>query len=210
MKSDNETEINGMGPKITDENIQELFEKLDKLTKEDILVISGSIPSTLPDDIYERIMLHLQDKHIKIIVDATKNLMMNVLKYKPFLIKPNNHELGELFDVTLNTQDEVIPYALKLQEMGAQNVLISMAGQGAVFIDEQKTIHKSPAPKGTVVNSVGAGDSMVAGFISGYLNSNGDYKKAFLKGICAGSASAFSPNLCTKEEVEELLRSLNQ
>ena len=210
MKSDNETEINGMGPKITDENIQELFEKLDKLTKEDILVISGSIPSTLPDDIYERIMLHLQDKHIKIIVDATKNLMMNVLKYKPFLIKPNNHELGELFDVTLNTQDEVIPYALKLQEMGAQNVLISMAGQGAVFIDEQKTIHKSPAPKGTVVNSVGAGDSMVAGFISGYLNSDGDYKKAFLKGICAGSASAFSSNLCTKEEVEELLRSLNQ
>ena len=184
MKSDNETEINGMGPKITDENIQELFEKLDKLTKEDILVISGSIPSTLPDDIYERIMQHLQDKHIKIIVDATKNLMMNVLKYKPFLIKPNNHELGELFDVTLNTQDEVIPYALKLQEMGAQNVLISMAGQGAVFIDEQKTIHKSPAPKGTVVNSVGAGDSMVAGFISGYLNSDGDYKKAFLKGIC--------------------------
>lgn len=210
MKSDNETEINGMGPKITDENIQELFEKLDKLTKEDILVISGSIPSTLPDDIYERIMQHLQDKHIKIIVDATKNLMMNVLKYKPFLIKPNNHELGELFDVTLNTQDEVIPYALKLQEMGAQNVLISMAGQGAVFIDEQKTIHKSPAPKGTVVNSVGAGDSMVAGFISGYLNSDGDYKKAFLKGICAGSASAFSPNLCTKEEVEELLRLLNQ
>lgn len=210
MKSDNETEINGMGPKITDENIQELFEKLDKLTKEDILVISGSIPSTLPDDIYERIMQHLQDKHIKIIVDATKNLMMNVLKYKPFLIKPNNHELEELFDVTLNTQDEVIPYALKLQEMGAQNVLISMAGQGAVFIDEQKTIHKSPAPKGTVVNSVGAGDSMVAGFISGYLNSDGDYKKAFLKGICAGSASAFSPNLCTKEEVEELLRLLNQ
>lgn len=210
MKSDNETEINGMGPKITDENIQELFEKLDKLTKEDILVISGSIPSTLPDDIYERIMQHLQDKHIKIIVDATKNLMMNVLKYKPFLIKPNNHELGELFNVTLNMQDEVIPYALKLQEMGAQNVLISMAGQGAVFIDEQKTIHKSPAPKGTVVNSVGAGDSMVAGFISGYLNSDGDYKKAFLKGICAGSASAFSPNLCTKEEVEELLRSLNQ
>ena len=181
MKSDNETEINGMGPKIIDENIQELFDKLDKLTKEDILVISGSIPSTLPDDIYERIMQHLQDKHIKIIVDATKNLMMNVLKYKPFLIKPNNHELGELFDVTLNTQDEVIPYALKLQEIGAQNVLISMAGQGAVFIDEQKTIHKSPAPKGTVVNSVGAGDSMVAGFISGYLNSDGDYKKAFLK-----------------------------
>ena len=202
MKSDNETEINGMGPKITDENIQELFEKLDKLTKEDILVISGSIPSTLPDDIYERIMQHLQDKHIKIIVDATKNLMMNVLKYKPFLIKPNNHELGELFDVTLNTQDEVIPYALKLQEMGAQNVLISMAGQGAVFIDEQKTIHKSPAPKGTVVNSVGAGDSMVAGFISGYLNSDGDYKKAFLKGICAGSASAFSQIFVQKKRLK--------
>ena len=210
MKSDNETEINGMGPKITQENIDELFIKLDTLTPEDILVISGSIPNTLPDDMYERIMQHLEDKQIKIVVDATKNLMMKVLKYKPFLIKPNNHELGELFGVTLKTQEEVIPYAQKLQEMGAKNVLISMAGQGAVFIDETNAIHKSPAPKGIVVNSVGAGDSMVAGFISGYLNSNSNYNKAFLKGICAGSASAFSPNLCTKEEVEALLKTLSK
>lgn len=210
MKSDNETEINGMGPKITEENINELYDKLDRLTESDILVISGSIPSTLPDDMYERIMKRLEDKNIKIVVDATKNLMMKVLKYKPFLIKPNNHELGELFNVTLKTQEEVIPYAQKLQELGARNVLISMAGEGAVFIDETGAVYKSPAPKGTVVNSVGAGDSMVAGFISGYLNSGHSYYKAFLKGICAGSASAFSHDLCTKEEVENLLASLNK
>ena len=210
MKSDNETEINGMGPKITEENIIELYEKLDKLTESDILIISGSIPSTLPDDMYERIMKRLENKNIKIVVDATKNLMMKVLKYKPFLIKPNNHELGELFNVTLNTQEEVIPYAQKLQELGARNVLISMAGEGAVFTDEKGTVYKSPAPKGTVINSVGAGDSMVAGFISGYLNSDSNYYKAFLKGICAGSASAFSPDLCTKEEVENLLADLNK
>lgn len=205
MKSDNETEINGMGPNITQENIQELFNTLDTLTNQDILVISGSIPSTLPDDIYEKIMKHLEDKHIKIIVDATKNLMMRVLKYKPFLVKPNNHELGELFNVTLKTQEEVIPYAQKLKELGAQNVLISMAGDGAVFIDTNNQVYKSPAPEGIVVNSVGAGDSMVAGFISGYLNTN-DYHHAFLKGICSGSASAFSENLCTESEVNELLK----
>lgn len=208
MKSDEETEINGQGPKISEENIQELFDKLNTLTSDDILVISGSIPSTLPDDMYERIMKHFQDKNIRIVVDATKNLMMKVLQYKPFLIKPNNIELGELFNVTLNTQEEVIPYAQKLQEMGAQNVLISMAGKGAVFIDENKHIYQSTAPKGTVVNSVGAGDSMVAGFISGYLETSGNYEHAFKKGICSGSASAFSENLCTKKEVENSLNTL--
>lgn len=210
MKSNEETEINGMGPQITDENIQELYSKLDKMTSDDILVISGSIPSTLPDDMYERIMKYFNEKEIKIVVDATKKLMMNVLKYKPFLIKPNNIELGELFGVELNTQEEVIPYAQKLKDMGAQNVLISMAGKGAVFIDENEKVYKSKAPKGTVINSVGAGDSMVAGFISGYLESNHDYQKAFLKGICSGSASAFSHDLCTKEEVEALLKTLNK
>lgn len=210
MKSNEETEINGMGPQITEENIQELYSKLDKMTSDDILVISGSIPSTLPDDMYERIMKHIDGKNIKVVVDATKNLMTSILKYKPFLVKPNNIELGELFDVELNTQEEVIPYAQKLKDMGAQNVLISMAEKGAVFIDETGKVYKSEAPKGTVINSVGAGDSMVAGFISGYLKSNHDYHRAFLKGICSGSASAFSYNLCTKEEVDALLNSLNK
>lgn len=209
MKSNEETEINGQGPNITEDNIEELYRKLDNIKDGDILVISGSIPSFLPDDIYERIMQRQIEKQVKIIVDATNNLLRKVLKYHPFLIKPNHHELGELFNTTLSTQEEVIPYAKKLQEMGAINVLVSMAGKGAVLIDEHGEVHRSEAPKGTVINSVGAGDSMVAGFISGYLESNKDYAQAFIKGICCGSASAFSENLATKEEVEELLQSLH-
>ena len=190
MKSDEETEINGMGPDIQPEDIQELFNQLDDLTEKDILVISGSIPSTLPDTMYEQIMERVQKKKIKVVVDATNNLLLKVLKYKPFLIKPNNHELGEIFNVELNTRDEVIPYAKKLQEMGAQNVLISMA-------------------KGEVVNSVGAGDSMVAGFLAGYLETN-DYDKAFINGLCCGSASAFQVGLATKEDVENVKKTLSK
>lgn len=210
MKSNEETEINGQGPNITEENIEELYRKLDNIKDGDILVISGSIPSFLPDDIYERIMQRQAGKNVKIVVDATNNLLLKVLKYHPFLIKPNHHELSELFDVTLSTQEEVIPYAKKLQEMGAINVLVSMAGKGAILIDEHGEVHQSEAPKGTVINSVGAGDSMVAGFISGYLESNKDYAQAFINGVCCGSASAFSENLATKEEVKALLHSLNQ
>ncbi len=207
MKSNEETEINGMGPNIQPEDIDELFNKLDKLTQDDILVISGSIPSTLPDNMYEQIMERLQDKQIKIVVDATNNLLLKVLKYKPFLIKPNNHELGEIFNVELHTREEVIPYAKKLQEMGAQNVLISMAGQGAVCITETNEILKSEAPKGKVINSVGAGDSMVAGFLAGYIESN-DYNKAFINGLCCGSATAFQVGLATKEDVERVKKTL--
>ena len=170
------------------------------------MVISGSIPSSLPDNMYELIMQRLSNKKVKIIVDATRNLMKKVLPYHPFLIKPNNYELGEIFDVELKTRESVIPYARKLQEMGAVNVLVSMAGEGAVLIDENGKVYQRQAPKGQVINSVGAGDSMVAGFIAGYLESNGDYEKAFLKGIAAGSASAFSENLASKEEVNELLK----
>ena len=208
MKSDAETEINGQGPAITKENINELFNKLDAIKDGDILVISGSIPNFLPDDIYERIMQKQNGKNVKIFVDATNNLLRKVLKYRPFLIKPNHHELGELFNVRLTTQEEVIPYAKKLQQMGAINVLVSMAQKGAVFIDEYGKVHQSNAPKGTVINSVGAGDSMVAGFISGYLESDRNYAHAFTKGICCGSASAFSENLAVKSEVETLLQSL--
>ena len=193
VKSNEESEINGQGPKITDANIEALYEQLDKLVEGDILIISGSVPNTLPGDMYERIMSRLEGKGIDIVVDAERALLVNVLKYHPFLIKPNNHELGDIYGVTLKTQDEVIPYAKKLQEEGARNVL------GDVL--------KSPAPKGTVVNSVGAGDSMVAGFVTGMIES-GDYKTAFRMGLCTGSASAFSPDLATRPEVEALLAAL--
>ena len=207
VKSNEESEINGQGPKITDENIEALYEQLDKLQAGDILIISGSVPNTLPGDMYERIMSRLEGKGIDIVVDAEKDLLVNVLKYHPFLIKPNNHELGDIYGVTLKTKDEVVPYAKKLQEEGARNVLISMAGEGAVFISEKGDVMKSEAPKGTVVNSVGAGDSMVAGFVTGMIESN-DYMTAFRMGLCTGSASAFSPDLATRPEVEALLEKL--
>ena len=207
MKSKIETEINGQGPKISSEKMEELFQKLNNLQENDILVLAGSIPSTLPEDMYERIMAKLQTKNVKIIVDATKNLLMNVLKYHPFLIKPNHHELGELFGLELKTDEDIVTYAKKLQTLGARNVLVSMAKNGAILVTEEGTIYKSPAPKGKLVNSVGAGDSMVAGFIAGYLKHHA-YKDAFYTGVATGSASAFSKGLATKDKVEELLHEL--
>ncbi len=207
-KADVETEINGQGPDISEAKREELFTQLDQLQKDDTLVLAGSIPNTLPDDIYERIMERLQGRGIRIIVDATKNLLMNVLKYNPWLIKPNNHELGEMFGVKLTTDEEIIAYAKKLQEKGAQNVLISMAGDGAILLTAEGQSYKSPAPKGKLINSVGAGDSMVAGFITGYIESEGDFEKAFFMGVATGSASAFSENLATRPEVEALLKTI--
>lgn len=207
LRSNEESELNGMGPKINDEAIKELYMKLDELDASDILVLAGSIPSSMPSTIYSDIMNYLKDRNIKIVVDATKDLLMNVLPFKPFMIKPNNHELGELFGVELNTREEVIPYAKKLIEKGARNVIISMAGEGAVMVDENGEVYTSPAPKGKVVNSVGAGDSLVAGFLYGYLTFN-NYEKAFKYGICTGSASAFSEELAKKHEVEDLLKTL--
>lgn len=204
VNSNEESEINGQGPDISDRAIEELFEKLDCLQSGDILVLAGSIPNTLPEDIYESIMERLQKKGIRIVVDATKDLLLNVLKYHPFLIKPNNHELGEMFGVVLKSDEEIITYAKKLQEQGARNVLISMAGDGAILITEEGAIHKSLPPRGTVVNSVGAGDSMVAGFLTGLLNT-GDYEKAFRLGITTGSATAFLEWLASKEDVVKLL-----
>ena len=209
VKSNEESEINGLGPVIHDDELEQMFKKLDELEDGDILVLAGSIPATLPSDVYERIMGRLQGKDIRIVVDATKDLLLNVLKYHPFLIKPNNHELGEIFNVELNTRDEVIPYAKKLQKMGAQNVLISMAGQGAVLVSDNNEVIQSKAPKGEVVNSVGAGDSMVAGFLAGYLETT-DYDKAFINGLCCGSASAFQVGLATKEDVENIKKTLSK
>ena len=203
IRSDNESEINGQGPAIEADHINKLYQRLDKLKNGDVLVLAGSIPTVMPDSMYMDIMKYLKGRNIKIVVDATKDLLVNVLEYKPFLIKPNNHELGEIFGVELKTRDEVVEYAKRLQKMGAVNVLVSMAGEGAVLVAEDGSIFKTPAPKGVVKNSVGAGDSMVAGFIAGYLNS-GNYVEAFKMGVCTGSASAFLDKLTTKAEVEAL------
>ena len=201
MRSDEESEINGQGPAISEADIKTLYEKLDRLSDGDVLVMAGSIPDVMPQTIYMDIMKYLADKDLKIVVDATKDLLVNVLQYHPFLIKPNNHELGELFGVELKTREEVIPYAKKLQEKGAVNVLVSMAGEGAVLIDANEDVYMAPAPKGTLVNGVGAGDSMVAGFMAGWLEKQ-DYEHAFCMGVSAGSASAFSEHLATKAEIE--------
>ncbi|OOM10495.1 1-phosphofructokinase [Clostridium saccharobutylicum] len=208
LKSDGETEINGSGPEITETDLQNLYEKLNSLTKGDYLVLSGSIPNSVPDDIYENIMKSLLDKGIEFVVDATKDLLLKVLKYKPFLIKPNHHELAEMFNVELKSDEDIITYGKKLQEMGAKNVLISMAGDGAILLPENGEPIKREVPKGILKNSVGAGDSMVAGFLCGYLK-NKNINEAFKMGIATGSASAFSEELATKEQVEELLLQMN-
>ena len=208
LKSNEETEINGSGPRISESDLELLFEKISHLKKGDYLVLSGSIPSSVPNDIYESIMKRLLDKEVEFVVDASKDLLLKVLKYKPFLIKPNHHELAELFNVTLNDDNDIIKYGKKLQEMGAKNVLISMAGDGAILIPENGDPIKREVPKGILKNSVGAGDSMVAGFISGYLKNN-DINEAFKMGIATGSASAFSEELATKDEVINLLEQMN-
>lgn len=206
IKAGEETELNGQGPHIDDEALEALFVKLDKLSDGDTLVLAGSIPSSLPSDIYERIMQRLSDRKIRTVVDATNDLLLNVLKYKPFLIKPNNHELGEMFGVTLSEDEEIERYARKLKDMGAINVLISMAGDGAMLIDENGKCHRCGVCKGKVKNSVGAGDSMVAGFLTGA--QNGDYEYALKLGTAAGGATAFSDGLAVKAKIEELLAQL--
>lgn len=204
LRSGQETEINGQGPVILPEDISALYRKLDTLENEDILVLAGSIPDVMPRSIYRDICEYLRDRDIRIVVDATRDLLLNVLPYKPFLIKPNHHELGEIFGVRLHEKKQVIEYARKLQDKGAGNVLVSMAGEGAVLVTEDGQEFEALAPKGKVVNSVGAGDSMVAGFLAGFLKSR-DYRTAFVWGVCTGSASAFSNELATREEVEALL-----
>ena len=200
LKSIDGTEINGAGPDISEEKVNELMDKLNQLKEGDVLVLAGSIPSSMSDNIYRDIMADLKDRGVMIVVDATKDLLLNVLEYHPFLIKPNNHELGEIFDVKLTTREEVIPYGRKLQEKGARNVLVSMAGGGAVLIAEDGQVFDAPAPKGKLINGVGAGDSMVAGFVAGWIEKQ-DYEYAFHMGVASGSASAFSENLATKEEI---------
>ena len=208
LRSAEETEINGQGPEIEKEDIEKLYGKLDKLQKGDCLVLAGSIPGVMPSSSYKDIMEYLKEKDIKIVVDATRELLTNVLCYKPFLIKPNNHELGEIFGVEINSKEDAIKYAIKLQEKGARNVLVSMAKDGAVMVTEDGQKLSSEAPKGEVKNSVGAGDSMVAGFLYGFLISE-SYEEAFKYGLATGSASAFSEGMATKADVEKLLQQLS-
>lgn len=203
LKSIDGTEINGQGPKIPREAVDALMTQLDRLGADDTLVLAGSIPASMPDDIYQKIMERLDGRNVRIVVDATKDLLLNVLGHHPFLIKPNNHELGDIFGVKLSEREEVVPYAKKLQEKGAVNVLVSMAGKGAVLLAEDGSVYAAEAPKGTLKNGVGAGDSMVAGFLAGY-GESGDYEHAFRMGLAAGSASAFSEQLATKDEIEKV------
>lgn len=209
LRSIDGTEINGAGPEISPDKVEELMEKLDQLQKGDVLFLAGSIPSSMPDDMYERIMDRLKERDVTTVVDATRDLLVKVLKYHPFLVKPNNHELGEIFGVELNTREDVVPYGKKLQEMGAKNVLVSMAGEGAVLIAADGQVYQKSVPKGTLVNGVGAGDSMVAGFMAGWMEKK-DYRHAFYMGIAAGSASAFSENLATGKEIEAVYRQVAQ
>ncbi len=203
------TEINGMGPQISSEEIEALYKKLDGLKDGDSLILAGSIPASMPETMYMDILEHLSDKKLDIVVDATKDLLMNVLQYHPFLIKPNNHELGEIFGRELKSEEELIQHAKKLQELGARNVLVSMAGDGALLLAENGEVFRAQTPKGKLVNAVGAGDSMVAGFVAGFKKSQ-SYENAFYMGLCTGSASAFSEKLATEAEVKALLEQIGK
>ena len=207
IKSGEETELNGQGPEIPEDKLRQLFDQLEQVQDGDTIILAGSIPASLPADVYEQILRHLSGKQVRAVVDATRDLLVNVLKYKPFLIKPNNFELGEIFGVSLKDDvDEIVRYAGKLQEMGARNVLVSMAGDGAVLLDENGGVHACGVCKGTVKNSVGAGDSMVAGFVAGC--ETGDYDYALKLGTATGGATAFSEGLAKKELIDELLQQL--
>ena len=207
IKAGQETELNGAGPDIPESAMQALEEKLDRLQKGDILILAGSIPASLSQDTYERLLARLQGRGVRAVVDATRDLLVNVLQYHPFLIKPNNHELGEIVGRELHTDEEIAAAARTLQEKGARNVLVSMAGDGALLLDEQGQVHRIGCPKGKVVNSVGAGDSMVAGFVAGYLRS-GIYLEALRLGTACGSATAFSLGLAKKEKIDALLATI--
>ena len=208
IKAEKETELNGAGPDIPEGAMQALETKLDRLQKDDILILAGSIPARLDQTTYERLLARLEGRGVRAVVDATRDLLVNVLRYRPFLIKPNNHELSEIVGIKLTNDNEVVTAAKMLQEKGARNVLVSMAGDGALLLDEQGGVHRIGCPKGTVVNSVGAGDSMVAGFVAGYQQSGGNYDTALRLGTACGSATAFSLGLATRQDIEKLLKTI--
>ena len=207
ISSNQETALNGIGPDVDEKDIEELLQKINEITSDDLVILSGNIPKSIPKNIYQIICDILEKNNVTFVVDATRELLIDVLKYKPFLIKPNKEELEETFKVKITTKDELVTYAKKLQDMGAQNVLISLGGDGAILLNKEGKVYYSKAPKGKVINTVGAGDSMVAGFLAGYKKTK-DYEQAFKMGIATGSASAFSMDLATAKEVEDLLKDI--
>ena len=204
IRGEQETEINGQGPRIDEESLEKLMQKIDEISDGDTLIISGSVPNTMPNDIYERFLERLKDKDIRIVVDATGKLLVNSLKYHPFLIKPNRQELSELFETTVKSAEDTEKYARKLQEMGAQNVLVSLGGEGALLVDEFGKVHTLGIISRNVVNTVGSGDSMVAGFVAGY-ELKKDYAYALKLGSACGNATAFLPGLATRALIDELM-----
>ncbi|MBQ1638218.1 MAG: 1-phosphofructokinase [Ruminococcus sp.] len=204
IKAGEETEINCQGPHIDEQELERLLQKIDRIQPGDTLILAGSIPNTMPDDTYEIMMQRIGDKDVRIVVDATKQLLVNSLKYHPFLIKPNRQELSEIFDVEVKTEEDIEHYAKELQKLGARNVLISLGGEGAMLIDENGGKHKAGVLKEKVINTVGSGDSMVAGFVAGYVKT-GDYGYALKLGSVCGNATAFLSGLATKEKINELL-----
>ena len=207
IKAGQETELNGAGPDIPESAMQQLEAQLDTLGEDDILILAGSIPKSLSQNTYERLLARLDGKGVRCVVDATRDLLVNVLPYRPFLIKPNNHELGEIVGRELTSDEEIIAAARSLQEKGARNVLVSMAGDGALLVDEQGQTHRIGCPKGKVVNSVGAGDSMVAGFVAGWMQTK-SYAFALRLGTACGSATAFSLGLATRKKIDELMKQI--
>lgn len=203
IKSNSETEINGAGPIISDEHLEKLFEKLRLLKANDILVLAGSIQKSLPNDLYLKIQQEVLKNKVKVVVDTSGKALIEAVKNKPFLIKPNNHEIEEIFNCKISSEKELINYGKKLVEMGAENLIISLAGDGALLITSNK-VFKGTAPKGIVKNSVGAGDSLVAGFLAEYIKEE-NILNAFKVGIATGSASAFSTDLCEKSYAMELI-----
>ena len=209
LKSGPETDVNGQGPEIDSTSMETLFYKLDKLSQGDTLILAGSIPNSLPKDIYENIMFRLSNKKLRFVVDATNELLMNVLKYRPFLIKPNIYELGELFGVEIHSREEIVSYANELQKKGARNILVSMGDKGAVLVDEEKNVHSIDACTGTPVNTVGAVDSMLAGFLAGLMERENDIEYALKLATAAGGATAFSKGLAGRDEIFKLMKQLD-
>ena len=205
IKAEEETEINCQGPHIDDDELSALYDKIDNVRDGDILVIAGNVPNTMPDNIYEKILQRLSDKNVKFVVDATKKLLINSLKYKPFLIKPNRQEISEIFDIEVRTEEEVVKYAKRLQEMGAINVLVSLGGDGALLVSETGQVYKEGIIEGKTINTVGSGDSMVAGFIAGYCEKS-DYAYALRLGSACGNATAFSSGLASAEKIDEIMK----
>jgi 1-phosphofructokinase len=208
IKANSEIDVNANGPDISEGDIQKLFARLDEIQDGDYLVLAGSIPSTLPNDIYEKILDKLSSRKVNFVVDATNDLLLNVLKYKPFLIKPNHHELGDMFGVKTETDEEIEHYAKELQKLGARNVLVSRASKGATLVDENGNVNTIGNAEGELVNSVGCGDSMVAGFVAGYIQT-GDYAHALRLGAACGNATAFSEELATQQEINQIFNKLN-